>query len=283
MFTMVNVQRVDSQQMRWHCGATLRRAQATPMNADAKKSFTATKFRIAVVGLIESQAAHIAREFPDLDIRFIMTSLATELRERVKSMDRVIVMTKFVSHPIYYTLDKAKLTHCNGGMSALREILNSLNVFAGFAALRFPALNEDCDMSGLFDFKAFKIAKAGDVLTFVRPDGMEAHRFQQAMDQSRHFYKKQHGILSECKISGGRALITILGDKKPTPVLDAAESALIEEAPREVVPAPMLAPLWIEFYKHSFSLLPYAPAAIHAKAATDAFNGWLVLFGGEAK
>lgn len=88
---------------------------------------TKAKRRILIVGLLPQQAGLIQQEFHrELDLDFYQT---TEHRNRLASkarhVDLVISMTKFIDHSVTETIRaaKANLRYCNGGLTALRDIL----------------------------------------------------------------------------------------------------------------------------------------------------------------
>lgn len=85
------------------------------------------KRRVLIVGLLPQQAGMIQQEFHrELDLSFYQT---TEHRNRLASAaghaDIVISMTKFIDHSVTETIKaaKANLRYCNGGLTALRDIL----------------------------------------------------------------------------------------------------------------------------------------------------------------
>ena len=87
--------------------------------------------KVAIVGLIESQAQMILREFSDrFDIRWFDSQSAGNagFSTRLKDMDAILVVTSFVSHKaeIAARNSGAPCIRVNGGMTSVRDELQRL-------------------------------------------------------------------------------------------------------------------------------------------------------------
>lgn len=93
----------------------------------------ARKPKVAIIGLLDSQRRAIEREMPHLDLRFWGKG---DMTQRVGAItahaDKVIVMTKFVSHMVVKQI-RSKYISVNGGMTALARALNDQYAVAAVA------------------------------------------------------------------------------------------------------------------------------------------------------
>ena len=84
--------------------------------------------KLAIFGLLPKQQRLIEAEHgQNFDLSFNKDALGAATRSIVRAADSVILMTRFLSHRQAKTIDKSKCLYCNGGMSALRQMLAGLS------------------------------------------------------------------------------------------------------------------------------------------------------------
>lgn len=167
--------------------------------------------KVVVIGMLDRQVS-LAGEFPNLNLRYSNKSSKHSVgsTQMINHADKLVMMTKFVSHGTYDRLDRNKLIYCNGGVAALRDILTDLNAKAT-PKLTTPLEDEEDMPVGqpLFDFTPILHADDGDEFHYDRPDSMPPDVFNLRMQQTRSYYKREHGVLSEQIIHGGKNKATI--------------------------------------------------------------------------
>lgn len=87
--------------------------------------------RILVVGLMPKQEEEVSREYGEFyDFKFHKDKAIGNLGNVAKKCDRVILMTKFVSHNHQNMIKNAgvELLYCNGSVSELKNLLEKLFV-----------------------------------------------------------------------------------------------------------------------------------------------------------
>jgi hypothetical protein len=98
-----------------------------PVIAKAIEQNTATRKKVMIVGLQPIQAQEIQNEWGKVyELRMFDSNVTSEkIKSNLPACERAIIMTKFISHS---TMDvmrgHAGFTYCNGGVTALKEILN---------------------------------------------------------------------------------------------------------------------------------------------------------------
>ena len=92
-----------------------------------------SRLTVLVVGLLPAQAAHIARQFPALDIRHQGSHQGTRgLRAVAGGVDHVLVMVRFVTHQhqVIVTQVNRSVVLVPGGLSSLHTALERLTTHA---------------------------------------------------------------------------------------------------------------------------------------------------------
>jgi hypothetical protein len=251
--------------------------------------------RVVVVGMLSRQEQLVpVNEYRNLKISFANGGRRYGLssQDAFREADRIIVMTKFVSHSLTDMLDKRKTTLIRGGFGKLKDTLDNLNKtaavqsIAAVEAANESVLEETEEMaSEKINFSAFKTAKPGDVLIFKRPPHTTLAKFEIALQIARSYYKRNHGVLSEIpEFKDGRAevLVTeVKGKAINKPVLtkqEQAEDASVKTA-TEKEPGPIDSrfvelerAFWQEVYLTAMRHNPAGLAHHHAEVANDAVD-----------
>ena len=84
---------------------------------------------VTIVGLLPNQADRIKSAYGDkLALKCLETDTRLgKIRATAESSDHVILMTKFIPHQVQEVLrHHTGLTYCNGGMSSIKQKLDSL-------------------------------------------------------------------------------------------------------------------------------------------------------------
>lgn len=113
----------DMQPMRTEPSHPIVTEALKPVQKDAKP-------RVLIVGLLNQQAQEIQKEWSEIyDLRIYDSDVTSEkIRSILPHCDKAILMTKFVSHRAQDAMRGCSgFTYCNGGVSALKELLNRRN------------------------------------------------------------------------------------------------------------------------------------------------------------
>lgn len=101
--------------------------QKTNIPNQIKSDENIKKKKILIVGLLAEQFHLMKSEFENIDLKLWSTQSDSipKLRSMIGYIDRVIVMTKFISHDIDDIIKNSgvKYIRLNGGLSSIREIL----------------------------------------------------------------------------------------------------------------------------------------------------------------
>ena len=173
--------------------------------------------KVVVVGMLDRQVKQ-AGYFPYLDIRYSNKEAkhGTGNEALFANADRLLVMTKFVSHGLTDKLDRSKVTWIDGGISKLRERLSALNDAAriqGTPKQTHTTIEEDLeDMArpSPFDFDKLVHAQTNEVVSYDRPEGMDPDHFAATIRRARSYYGQRQGLDSEQTFRGGKNKIDVL-------------------------------------------------------------------------
>lgn len=178
--------------------------------------------KVAVVGMLEKQVQNAINggDFRYLDIRTANKDgrSGSGVDALLKNVDRILVMTKFISHGATDALPRDKTTWVKGSVSSLRHHLEMLNTAAKLQGLtKHPVITpletlEDYDMarSSPFDFSKMAEAETNAIVTYFKPQDMDAKNFIAAITQARGRLRHNHGLESEQTVSGGKGKIEVL-------------------------------------------------------------------------
>ena len=197
--------------------------------------------KVVIIGGFKRQIDLAARGFDNLDIRLANKEAkhGTGEDQLYAQADRLIVLTKFVSHGLTGKLDRSKTTWINGGMSQLRSTLQTLNTTARLEApttarIITPAEQEEEEEMAAFkfDFSPLAHSKVGDVHRFKRPANMTIADFDLKVMQGRSYYKRIYGVVTEFTRGDGYidVLVTELNGK---PSQEAAAVAVAHAAQKQ--------------------------------------------------
>lgn len=244
--------------------------------------------KVVIIGAHEKQV-RLMGDFPYLDIRCANKSAHHGAGESAlyKQADRLLVMTKFISHGLFDKLDREKVIYVNGGITRARDILTTLNAVARIAKQPVTTEQEDEeDMAArerTFDFKPLRYAKVGEQFVFTKPHDLPVDGFKLAIEQGRSYYKRNYGVLSTYQVTGGgnKATVTVTGNVKGEEV--AKQDVHVPAAPESFpTPTPDAAPFpgdlqerWWEVLLASMHTRPGADVTSHtafASYAVDAFR-----------
>jgi hypothetical protein len=200
--------------------------------------------KVLIVGGLPRQEQLIPlHEYPHLDVRFANKGSKYGLSEDFSKADRVLVMTKFVSHALTDRLDRSKSVLIRGGFGKVKAALANLNDTAralnveSHAAANTPVYHEetdegDDDMAAKNDFTPLKSAKEGDLLIFKRPPTMTIARWENNIQVARSYYKNTFGRITECEFKDGVAHLLV------TKVEEVADGAAKRRGRKPGVPQP---------------------------------------------
>lgn len=245
---------------------------------------TRTKMRVLLVGAFPDQFERMKREFPDLELSGVINrkrSGQTDNRGTFVDAEKILVMTKFASHSVLNQLDKAKVTYCNGGWTEARKYLETWSIYSrALKPAPLKAIRIETPPNAVVDYSSFRTCQTGDVLEFIRPEGVPAHVFAHNVYEARRFYEANGGVISTAEIKGGKARVFIVDRARP--VLHDAEAALSETRAPDLSLAfadqRALERLFRDVYKLSFQAAPLASESHHATVANVAVDGWLEMF-----
>jgi hypothetical protein len=168
--------------------------------------------KVVIIGMLDRQVQLVdTSAFTNLDVRYSNKEAkhSTGDEQLFAHADKLIVMTRFVSHGTTDKLPRHKLIYNDGSITRLRDILTDLNAKATpRAALPVTTpLEDEEDMAigqQIFDFAPLLHADAGDVFEYDRPADMPADKFILRMAQARSYYKRTYGVESTQEMLGGK-------------------------------------------------------------------------------
>jgi hypothetical protein len=257
--------------------------------------------KVVVVGLLRKQVSALRGEFPALSIEYLSKEDKTGVASAplIKSADRVVMMIKFIEHTMYNRVPKSKLIHINGGLTALRGTLATLEMTAKMEAIaNAPTdalITEEMDMptgKPLMDFSCFKTCATGDIIEFTRPSGMAAHQFPVNISAGRSYAKRNFGVVTEQEIKGSKATVRVVvgyddaQTAKATAEGRTPTTATIHTLPVSVMKqgnAETTGTFWMQVYIEHMKQNPAGEAATHARAASLAVDMWEAKFNAPAQ
>lgn len=229
---------------------------------------------VAVVGLLPRQAQRVAAAFPQSGLKFIPRDREREVSTITAQMDRIVVMTKFISHHTWREVPREKITPVNGGITELKAKLRSLvrkahkpkpNQMLEQSSLR-P--QESVPVASTADYTQIKTAAPGSVLRFRRPDDVPLTVFEKQTSAARSYYKRAHGIETEQQTTDDGIEVTVLGTR------DSAPSIARKSATTEANQA-----FWTEAYLRMLTALPGIDPQELARRADEAVAAFQQRFG----
>lgn len=193
------------------------------------------KMRVAIVGCLGRQEKIIEEEIYDnLDIRFANRGAKYGISDLdiLKRVDRIFVMSKFISHTLTQNLDRSKTTLIHGGFNTLKNALATLNASVRIDAPQLTHSEEDDDMArdGYNFNDQMRAAKEGDVLVFVRPPDHTMKKWENKVSAMRGYNKERYGMITVQETKGDEVHVLVESIRKPkTPLPRTAEPTTFNE------------------------------------------------------
>lgn len=159
--------------------------------------------KIVIISLEPKQAKFIADEFPRLDLAIITKDNERQAIATAKRADVVVVMTRFISHALFGSLDRSKMYMCNGGMTELRRHLTGLQAAYAPQTETPPPPRPTEETAPVakkptsHDYTPLRTAKVADVFVYPRPSHRTLLQFETDVNSVRSYYKRQYGVISE--------------------------------------------------------------------------------------
>lgn len=181
--------------------------------------------KIGVVGLIPPQIQQMRNRLPGYALEFLPRDneqKSSNVTTFVKSMDKVVLMTRFISHSTSDKVPPEKRVMITGGTSMavhrIKELLGcplapKVNLTPATPAPQLPPLDKGIpgmtDLlakaihgthaplvvkpkpDGTYDFTILAAAAAGDVIRFPHPIGMDYASWVTRMRSARFYYAKR--------------------------------------------------------------------------------------------
>lgn len=248
------------------------------------------KMRVAIVGCLGRQEKIIEGEiYANLDIRFANRGVKYGISDLdiLKRVDRIFVMSKFISHTLTQNLDRNKTTMIHGGFNSLKNALATLNASVRIDAPQLTHSEEDDDMArDGYDFQTqFNKAKVGDVLVFPREPKKTMKQWEASVSAARSYFKRKAGIHSDFEVKDNEihVLITRIEKKQAEPIdippgTDPVYPAPYSEKP-ETFPAKLVdmgaedQAFWRQVYLLSMQQNPGMQPSQHISVANQAVRG----------
>lgn len=215
--------------------------------------------RIVLVGALGKQQRLLAAEFPHLDLRF--TNKESRINaDSLKAADRILVLTKFISHALYEQLDRSKVVHVPGGMSKLREILGLYGSVSRMSDTIKFTNEEDDDMAAReFNFGIMHTLQPGAHTVFERPNHISKVMFKTRVIAARTRYKSTAGIqtVMEVLANGDKIKVTRFSDPdhlaSPGVSGDVPPETAVEDAWKPFGDRPRPRPYTVEVKEDNFA------------------------------
>lgn len=237
------------------------------------------KMRVAIVGCLGRQEKIIEEEvYANLDVRFANrgTKYGISDLDLLKRVDRIFVMSKFISHTLTQNLDRNKTTMIHGGFNTLKSALATLNASVRIAVPQLTHSAEDDDdmaRDGYNFNDQMRAAKEGDVLVFIRPSDHSMKKWENKVSAMRGYNKERYGMITVQETKGDEVHVLIEGTRQPK----------LATAPAELPDAPKIHRVysdddrmfWRQVYILSMQQNPGMAPTQHISIANQALQGSL--------
>ena len=255
--------------------------------------------KVVVLGNLEKDMRRTGANFPNLDISYVTARNAAGSDQLLKHADRLVVMTRFVSHGLTAKTPREKTTLIHGGFSRLRDELERLNTVAPVLEQAaddthpFTLEQEDDDMRiSPYPLHQMLEAKAGDTVVFKKLPDQKVENFGAAIRQAMLRYKGSHGLEAEWAWAAGKQRIEVLitkaarRDDEPAaaelpaavPSASAVEAPAMAHAPAPQTSTAVHQAYWWAVYLESLKARPSAFDDAHEKTANNALDAFLKRF-----
>jgi len=185
--------------------------------------------KIGILGLLPEQVRMVQQEFPQHSLHFLNRDREGETRTFAKGCDKVILMTKFISHTIQDRIPERKRLFCNGSVSGLKSEILKLPTPCKVIAMpqpipmsqRKPAPaaapviskkpgKQTLPPDEIVDWSPLDNAKPGETVRIKRPAKVTIALFDGRVTAGRCYRKKHFGVhTTPHKIVDGYAVMTV--------------------------------------------------------------------------
>ena len=265
---------------------------------------------IGILGLLPEQVRFVQQEFPHHSLRFLEQDELAKAPQFAKGCDKVIVLTKFVSHDIVGRIPKQKAVVLGSQSSTqkLKQVLSTLPTPVKTTTPPAPALPAKKtqtfiragkevvrDVGNEVDWSPLDTAQQGDEVRIARPSAVTLKAFEQRLTAGRSYRKAKRGIVTTPhKIVDGFAVMTVTAVRTcetAPPDATAPTEATQEAAPmqteiaievqRPVVAIPVLtqgreSAFWQSMFIETAKQWPGAPIETIAARADEALRAYNV-------
>jgi len=237
--------------------------------------------KIGVIGLLSDQANRIADRFPDMDITFLSREREREAAQFQQQVAKVVLMTKFISHPTQHAIPNHKRVLVDGGQTALAKCLEKLKNAVEVPVKEPIKMPEPIVVQqpnpDKIDYRAIKDAHPQDVLRFPRPKGIDLTRWQSQITTIRSYYRREHDIETKPEFFPDYVELRVLRVRGKTKRPEPAPAPVASPVVPAVATAPRqdesLATFWQSVFVARLNpALPLEQAAADADAAILLFR-----------
>lgn len=243
------------------------------------------KLRVAIVGCLGRQEKIIEGEvYTNLDIRFANRGVKYGINdlEILKRVDRIFVMSKFISHTLTQNLDRSKTTMIHGGFNSLKNALATLNASVRIDTPQLTHSEEDDnDMArdGYNFNDQMRAAKEGDVLVFVRPPDHSMKKWETKVMAMRGYNKQRYGMITEQETKDNEIHVLVvktstIDPETPAPLESTEHAQLPSRSAHERSREDQLL-FWRQVFLLSMQQNPGMTPSQHIDTANQALQGSL--------
>jgi hypothetical protein len=265
--------------------------------------------QIGILGLLPDQARLVKKEFPRHALRFLSKDRDADAKQFVKACDRVILMTKFISHDLQSKVPERKRLFCNGSVAGLKDQISKLptpvKTIVAKPVISMPTPSpapasvsgpvQESESNTSVDWKPLETAKVGDVVTIQRPANVTVDKFLQRISAGRsyrkshfgvhttpHAYMDNHAVFSVTKIDPEKvkavaAVETPVGEDAPEPKAEGANMLTrnVQTTHPTMLGNSQEIALWQSVFTETLKQWPGAPVEMIASRADDAVKALL--------
>jgi hypothetical protein len=184
---------------------------------------------VGIMGLLPEQVRMVQQEFPRHALRFLRSDDIGRAAEFVKGCDRIVLMTKFISHSMQDHVPPKKRVLIDGGITKLKSYLQTLPTPVKDVpvpqAKPAPTPAANAKPTSKFgsgprdqqiDFSSLYNAKVGDVITLKRPAQVTLKQFDNRISATRSYVLKTYGVKTTThKIGDGVATMKCVAKVAP--------------------------------------------------------------------
>lgn len=184
--------------------------------------------KIGIIGLLPEQIFLLRAEYPKHSLEFLDREREREAGAFAARCSKVVLMTKFISHSVQSSVPLHKRVHISGGMTKLRNWLNT-QASEVTTVVHKPAVQKETAVmvqhhDKPIDYSVLKTLDVGGSARFKRPTHTTLKKFEANVNATRSYYSTKHGIKTKVVFGDGYAELTVteLKGKKPAKASAAA-------------------------------------------------------------